>query len=112
VVRKLRPPAAGPATGSMVLRSEGLVDLATFGLRNLMPNADYDIFLSSAAQAPYSRDYALTTVRTDATGNAMGQALGPVQRVATGDLNATGRPYLRVVVASQGPRAAPVLVGE
>ncbi|RYY07222.1 MAG: YncE family protein, partial [Cytophagaceae bacterium] len=38
VIRNLRPPTHGPAAGTMNLRSEGLVDLATFNLRALAPN--------------------------------------------------------------------------
>ena len=112
VIRRLRPPTAGPASGSMVLRSEGLVDLATFGLRNLPPNQDFDIFLSATAQPPYTRDYSLITVHTDAKGNAMGQALGPVQRIAGGDLNTTGKKFQHVVVAAKGAGGEAVLVSE
>jgi len=112
VVSKLKSPTAGPAAGSMVLRSEGLVDLATFGLRNLPPNQDFDIFLSATAQPPYTRDYSLTTVHTDAKGNAMGQALGPVQRIAGGDLNTMGKKFQRIVVAAKGTGGEAVLVSE
>jgi len=112
VVSELKSPTAGPAAGSMVLRSEGLVDLATFGLRNLPPNQDFDIFLSATAQPPYTRDYSLTTVHTDAKGNAMGQALGPVQRIAGGDLNTMGKKFQRIVVAAKGTGGEAVLVSE
>jgi YVTN family beta-propeller protein len=112
LVRNLKPLATGPAAGTMDLRSEGLVDLATFTLRALAPNTDYDIYLTNSAQAPYTRDYALTTVHTDAKGNAMGQALGPVQRIASGDLHPAGKAFTRVVVAPQAVASQPVLVSE
>lgn len=112
VVRTLKPPTAGPATGTMTLRSEGLVDLATFALRSLTPNTDYDIYLTSGTQAPYACDYALTTVHTDAKGGAMGQALGPVQRIAGGDLNTSGKKISRVVVAPKAAASEPALLSE
>ncbi|MBO3269160.1 YncE family protein [Hymenobacter defluvii] len=112
VVRTLKPPTAGPATGTMTLRSEGLVDLATFALRGLTPNTDYDIFLTSGTKAPYARDYALTTVRTDAKGGAMGQALGPVQRIAGGELNPAGKKFSRVIVAPKAADGEPALLSE
>ncbi|MFC7670865.1 hypothetical protein ACFQT0_28350 [Hymenobacter humi] len=88
------------------------MDLATFALRGLTPNTDYDIFLTSGTKAPYPRDYALTTVRTDAKGGAMGQALGPVQRIAGGDLNTSGKTFSRVIVAPKAADSEPVLVAE
>ncbi|RPD44303.1 YncE family protein [Hymenobacter sediminis] len=112
LVRNLRPPIPGSAAGTMNLRSEGLVDLATFTLRALTPNTDYDIYLTSSTQAPYARDYALTTVRTDVKGNAMGQALGPVQRIASGDLHPAGRAFDHVVVAPKAVGSPPALVSE
>jgi YVTN family beta-propeller protein len=112
LVRNLKPLATGPAAGTMDLRSEGLVDLATFTLRALAPNTDYDIYLTNSTQAPYTRDYALTTVHTDAKGNAMGQALGPVQRIASGDLHPAGDAFTRVVVATKAVAGQPALVSE
>ncbi|MCB2410724.1 YncE family protein [Hymenobacter lucidus] len=112
LVRNLRPPTTGPAAGTMNVRSEGLVDLATFTLRALSPNTDYDIYLTSSTQAPYARSYALTTVHTDAKGNAMGQALGPVQRVAFGDLHPSGPAFDRVIVAPKAAVNLPALVSE
>jgi len=112
LVHNLKPLTSGPAAGTMNLRSEGLVDLATFNLRALAPNNDYDIYLTNSAQAPYARDYPLTTVRTDAKGNAMGQALGPVQRVASGDLHPAGKPFTRVVVSPKAANGQPALVSD
>ncbi|WP_324670941.1 YncE family protein [Hymenobacter sp. GOD-10R] len=112
VVRELKPVGAGAAGGSLVLRSEGLVDLASFALRNLAPNADYDIYLSKTAQAPYSRDYPLLTVHTDAKGGVMAQTLGPVQDVKNADLGIGSKAYQRVVVAAKAAGNAPVLVSE
>jgi YVTN family beta-propeller protein len=112
LVRNLKPLTVGPAAGTMDLRSEGLVDLATFNLRALAPNTDYDIYLTNSAQAPYARDYPLTTVHTDAKGNAMGQALGPVQRVASGDLHPAGKPFTRVVVSPKAANGQPALVSD
>jgi len=112
VVRELKPVNAGTAGGSLVLRSEGLVDLASFALRGLAPNADYDIYLSRAAQTPYSRDYSLLTVHTDAKGGAMAQTLGPVQAVPNADLGISSKAYQRVIVAAKAAGNAPVLVSE
>jgi YVTN family beta-propeller protein len=112
LVRNLRPLSTGAAAGTMNLRSEGLVDLATFTLRELSPNTDYDIYLTNSTQAPYARDYALTSVRTDAKGNAVGQALGPVQRIASGDLHPAGRAFDHVVVAPKAAGSPPALVSE
>ena len=67
------------------MRSERLVDLASFSLRHLQPDTEYDIYLSQATQPPYSRDYSLLTVRTDAKGAAIAQTLGPVQAVSNAD---------------------------
>ena len=110
LVRNLKPFTAGPAAGTMDLRSEGLVDLATFNLRALTPNTDYDIYLTNSTQAPYARDYALTTVHTDAKGNAMGQALGPIQRIVSGDSHPAGKAFTRVVVTSKMADSQPALV--
>ncbi|WP_210521396.1 YncE family protein [Hymenobacter terricola] len=110
VVKELRPPRPGPAAGTMSLRSEGLVDLATFNLRSLAPATDYDVYLTRSAQAPYSRDYALTSVRTDARGGGMGQALGMVQRIANSDTPRSGQPFLHVVVAPKAGGDEPTLV--
>lgn len=112
VIRNLRPPTPGPAAGTMNLRSEGLVDLATFNLRALAPNTDYDIYLTNSTQAPYARAYPLTTVHTDAKGGAMGQALGPVQRIASGDLHPAGKAFTRVVVAPKAADGPAALVSE
>jgi YVTN family beta-propeller protein len=112
LVHNLNPLTAGPAAGTMDLRSEGLVDLATFNLRALVPNTDYDIYLTNSVQAPYARDYPLTSVHTDAKGNAMGQALGPVQRIASGDLHPAGKPFTRVVVSPKATDSQPALVGQ
>ena len=110
LVRNLKPFTAGPSAGTMDLRSEGLVDLATFNLRALTPNTDYDIYLTNSTQAPYARDYALTTVHTDAKGNAMGQALGPIQRIVSGDSHPAGKAFTRVVVTSKVADSQPALV--
>jgi YVTN family beta-propeller protein len=112
VVRTLRPPTPGPAAGTLNLRSEGLVDLVTFTLRALAPDTEYDLYLTNSTQPPYARDYPLATVRTDAKGGAMGQALGPVQRVASGDLHPAGKAFTRVVVAPRAAAGPAVLVGE
>ncbi|GAB3573032.1 YncE family protein [Hymenobacter daeguensis] len=112
VVRELKSVGAGAAAGSLVTRSEGLVDLVSFSLLHLQPDTEYDIYLSRATQAPYSRDYALLTVRTDAKGGAMAQTLGPVQAVPNADLNSNARAYQRVVVAPKLAGSAAVLVGE
>ncbi|TGD77548.1 YncE family protein [Hymenobacter wooponensis] len=110
VVRELKAVGGGAAAGSLVSRSEGLVDLASFSLMHLQPDTEYDIYLSRATQAPYSRDYPLLTVRTDAKGGAMAQTLGPVQAVPNTDQASGGKPYQRVVVAPKGAGSAPVLV--
>lgn len=112
VVRELKAVGPGVAAGSVVTRSEGLVDLASFSLMHLQPNTDYDIYLSRAAQAPYSRDYLLLTVHTDAKGGAMAQTLGPVQAVPNTDQANPGKAYQRVVVAPKAAGSAPVLMGE
>jgi YVTN family beta-propeller protein len=100
----------GPAAGSLVTRSEGLVDLASFSLFHLTPNTDYDVYLSRNTQVPYARDYPLITVHTDAKGGVMSTTLGPVQAVQNTDLNAPATTYQRVVVAPKGAGSAPVLV--
>ncbi|TGE03778.1 YncE family protein [Hymenobacter fodinae] len=112
VVRELKAVSGGAAAGSLVTRSEGLVDLASFSLMHLLPDTEYDVYLSQATQAPYSRDYLLLTVRTDAKGGAMAQTLGPVQAVSNADQAPVGRAYRRVVVAPKAAGSAPVLVGE
>jgi YVTN family beta-propeller protein len=112
LVHNLRSLTPGAAAGTMNLRSEGLVDLATFNLRALAPDTDYDIYLTNSAQAPYARNYALTSVHTDAKGNAMGQALGPVQRVAGGDLHPAGKAFTRVIVTLKAADGQPALVSE
>lgn len=96
----------------MNLRSEGFVDLATFNLRVLAPNTDYDSYLTNSTQAPYVRAYPLPTVHTDAEGGAMGQAPGPVQRIASGDLHPAGKAFTRVVVAPKAADGPPGLVSE
>jgi YVTN family beta-propeller protein len=110
IVRELKPLTPGPAAGSLVTRSEGLVDLASFSLFHLTPNTDYDVYLSRNTQAPYARDYPLVTVHTDAKGGVMSTTLGPVQAVQNTDLNAPATTYQRVVVAPKGAGSAPVLV--
>jgi YVTN family beta-propeller protein len=112
VVRPLKPTQPGAAAGSIVTRSEGLVDLVSFSLTHLQPDTEYDVYLSRATQVPYSRDYPLLTVRTDAKGGAMSQTLGPVQAVQNVDLSTTAKAYQRVVVAPKAAGSAPVLVGE
>jgi YVTN family beta-propeller protein len=112
VVRPLKSTQPGAAAGSVVTRSEGLVDLVSFSLTHLQPDTEYDVYLSRATQVPYSRDYPLLTVRTDAKGSAMSQTLGPVQAVQNVDLSTTARAYQRVVVAPKAAGSAPVLVGE
>ena len=112
VVRQLKPTQPGAAAGSLVTRSEGLVDLVSFSLAHLQPDTEYDVYLSRATQAPYSRDYPLLTVRTDAKGGAMSQTLGPVQAVQNADLATVGKAYQRVVVALKAAGSAPVLLGE
>lgn len=94
-------PEQGPAAAGAGITHgapEGLVDLATFSLRALAPNTDYDTYLINSTQPPYP----LTTVRTDVKGGAMGQTLGPVQRIASGDLHPAGKAFTRVIGA---PRA-------
>ncbi|UOG73383.1 YncE family protein [Hymenobacter tibetensis] len=112
VVRELKAVGGGAAAGSLVTRSEGLVDLASFSLMHLEPDTEYDVYLSRATQAPYSRDYPLLTVRTDAKGGAMAQTLGPVQDVKNADLGSTSKAYHRVVVAPKASGSAPVLLSE
>jgi YVTN family beta-propeller protein len=112
VVRQLKPTQPGAAAGSLVTRSEGLVDLVSFSLAHLQPDTDYDVYLSRATQAPYSRDYPLLTVRTDAKGGAMSQTLGPVQAVQNVDLATVDKTYQRVVVAPKAAGSAPVLLSE
>jgi YVTN family beta-propeller protein len=110
LVRDLKPVTPGPAAGSLVTRSEGLVDLASFSLFHLMPDTDYEVYLSRNTQAPYAHDYPLLTVHTDAKGGVMSQTLGPVQGVQNGDLKNSVLPYQRVVVAPKAAGSAPVLV--
>jgi hypothetical protein len=112
VVRPLKPTQPGAAAGSVVTRSEGLVDLVSFSLAHLQPDTEYDVYLSRATQAPYSRDYPLLTVRTDAKGSAMSQTLGPVQAVQNADLATVGKAYQRVVVAPKAVGSAPVLLSK
>ena len=69
-------------------------------------------FLTSGIKAPYARDCALATVRTDAKGGAQGQALGPVQRIATGNLNASGKKISRVIAAPKAADGEAALVAE
>jgi len=111
VVRQLKPTQPG-AAGSLVTRSEGLVDLVSFSLAHLEPDTEYDVYLSRATQAPYSRDYPLLTVRTDAKGGAMSQTLGPVQGVQNADLSTVRKAYHRVVVAPKAAGSVPVLLSE
>jgi hypothetical protein len=54
----------------------------------------------------------LTTVHPDAKGNAMGQAPGPVQRIASGDLHPAGKAFTRVAVAPKAADSSPALVSE
>jgi YVTN family beta-propeller protein len=110
LVRDLKPVTPGPAAGSLVTRSEGLVDLASFSLFHLTPDTDYEVYLSRNTQAPYAHDYPLLTVHTDAKGGVMSQTLGPVQGVQNGDLKNSVLPYQRVVVAPKAAGSAPVLV--
>jgi YVTN family beta-propeller protein len=46
VVRPLKPTQPGAAAGSLVTRSEGLVDLVSFSLAHLQPDTEYDVYLS------------------------------------------------------------------
>lgn len=112
VVRKFTAVGAGAASGSMVTRSEGLVDLVSFSLTHLQPDTEYAIYLSRSKQAPFTRDYALLTVRTDAKGGATGQTLGPVQAVQNADLSNSAQAYRRVVVAPRPVGSGPALVAE
>jgi DNA-binding MarR family transcriptional regulator len=71
----------------------------------------YDVVFLDVQMSELDGD-PLTTVHTDAKGNAMGQALGPVQRIASGDLHPAGKAFIRVVVAPKAADSSPALMSE
>jgi len=118
VTLQLRATASGGAArGFLVVRSLGPVDSLDINLFHLAPNQAYGVYASTTPSATPAGLLHVTTVRTNATGGAAGQAIGALREALTavGSADDRARPsaarYI-VIAAIGGPPLAPVLVGE
>jgi len=84
------------AQASVAVNSLGLVDLVQIAASGLSPNAQYQVYLTESARAPFASLEPLAVIKTNPDGAGIVQTIGPLKTLSTIDSTATARRYLIV----------------